>query len=772
MAAGRIEQLRYTWAARGAEGVNRFQIAALSAGLRSPAMGPLLPAIRKICRYDRPQGADDVLPVSFGWFDHRDHRVAFSRVGIPRSQDRRGNFAAHVVVAPTGLLGEADVASTFGSPFWWTGHAAGTGEAAEDLAEEEGFRLPAIELAELLRDRIEPPPAPPLSALVLAQGLLALPADGRLSVLDDAGRFGPALRVLARRLPEALEGVSLSTYEAGSSNVPFDAIGTNRPTPRARQCDLADGESLDPEARRLLEDLLGAGEEPEWLRAAARGSAPAGARRRGETLWQAAGRLRNLAQSESAIDAPAARALATPNAILYLSRVPAGVANVAAAARGGSAAILDALRAAWGEMGGEPREALCAALVESHLAAGDLGGVAALAETLPGDPPREAMLERVLRAALDDEGLARSLRADDAVLVVDRAARQGVGAGEAEALLRGAARHLGRCAEVSTLPQPYLAAMFRTALAERGDDAALAATLLRRPALLAEVELGEDEKVRCLALLERLPPPRLERVLPALLPRLAEPQRRARLDAALRRLSTGSAGRVLVQAMANAREWQGTPPAALSEMCDDGAVPLIAAGVAPLALELLDLSRSENGLRAADLLRATIRRSPGSALEAAEGTAALEHPGLRTAIAERAMVCAVDEVRRPEEVTAVWKTLADLDPGGGDGERLRLLLTYCRQGYSSGAAAALLAWMASYLLPANPELLGRGARLRDREAEDRAHELVAGVFWHDMIAMEPTVERTDRRCRSWWKGLDAHRRKEAKRREREEKKGR
>lgn len=770
---GPIEQLHYTWAARGAEGINRFQIAALSPGLRSPAMGHLLPVIRKICRYDRPQQADEeLLPVSFGWFDHREHRVAFSRVGIPRSQDRRGNFAAHIVVAPAAMLSEADIASSFGSPFWWTGNAASTGEAPEGLVETEGFQLPAVERAELLRDRIEPPPEPPPSALVLARGLLSLPADGRLSVLDQDGQFGPALRVLARRLPEALEDVSLSTYEGGASSVSFDAIGTNRPLGRADQCDLSDGESLDPEARRLLEELLGAGEEQERLRAAARGRVPAGGGRRGGALWQAAGRLRVLARSESAIDAPTTDALATPNAILYLSRVPAGVANVAAAARGGGTAILAALRAAWEEMGGEPREALCAALADSHLAAGDLGGVAALLETLPAGPPREAMLEQFLRAALDDEVLARSLRAEDAVLLVDRAAREGTSAAEAGPLLRGAARHLGSCAEVSTLPRPYLATMWRTALVEGGDDAALAAALMRRPALLTEIELGEEEKDRCMALLERLPPQRLERVLPALLPQLAEPERRPRLDASLRRLSTGLAGRVLVQAMANAREWRGAPPAVLSEMCDAAAVPLVAADVAPLALELLDLSLSENGQRAAKLLRVTVVRSRGSALEAAKGTAALEHSGLRAAIAQRAMACAVDEIRRPEEVAAVWRMLAELSPEEGDGERLRLLLAYCRQGYSSAAAAAVLAWMAGYLLPANPKLLTRGSRLRDREAEGLALELVSSVFWHDMIAMEPAVERADRRCRSWWKGLDAHRRKEMKRREREGKRRR
>ncbi|HZK15412.1 MAG TPA: hypothetical protein VFC52_02340, partial [Solirubrobacterales bacterium] len=189
MAPGPIEQLHYTWAARGAEGINRFQIAAISPGLRSSTMGALLPVIRRVCRYERPAGGDVALPPSFGWFEHREHRIAFLRVGIPRERDRRGNFTAHVVVAPAGRLGEADIASTFGSPFWWTGKGDAEGEGEP---EDRDFTLPSIELADLLRDRLEPPAAPSSAALALSAGLLALPAEGRLSVFDDGTRFGSA----------------------------------------------------------------------------------------------------------------------------------------------------------------------------------------------------------------------------------------------------------------------------------------------------------------------------------------------------------------------------------------------------------------------------------------------------------------------------------------------------------------------------------------------------------------------------------------------------
>lgn len=762
MTAGPIEQLHYTWAAKGAEGINRFQIAAISPGLKSSAMGSLLPVIRRVCRYERPAGGEDVLPRSFGWFEHRAHRIAFLRVAIPRERDRRGNFTAHIVVAPAGLLSEADVASTFGSPFWWTGEVGGREEGGSEAS--SGFVLPTIDRADLLRERTEPPPAPPPAALVLARGLLALPAEGRLSVADDGTRFGPALRLLARRLPEALDGVSLSTYEGGSPGAPFDVIGGPRTGAGPGGCDLAGEGSLDPEARGLLEELLGTGEEPERLRVAARRGTPVRTGRAGGALWEVAGSLRALAAAEGSIDAAAIRALGTPEAILYLCRVPPGVANVAVAARGGGAAILGALRGAWAEMSGGTRDALGAALSEAQLAAGDLCGTAALAGAVPEGSHREAILDRALAAALGDEGLARSLGPDDAALLLERAARSRVGAEQAGGLLQAVASHLGRCAELSALPRSYLAAMFRAALVGDGEDAQLVEALLRHPALLLDADLSEGEKDRCLALLGRLPPPQLERVLPALLPRLAGGDRRQPLEAALDRLSTGAAGRVLIQAMAGARGDEAARRA-LSEICEERAVPLIAAGVTPLALELLGASSSDSGQAAAELLRATVHRSPGSAIDAARRSASIEPPALRGALAERALACALDDARGPGEVTAVWATLEDAYPGAGAEERLRLLLEFGLLGTGGVGTAAMLAWIAGWLLPERQDMLRRTGGLRDRKAEDLARDVAAGTPWHCMREMEPHVNGAGRRCLSWWKGLEAHRRKEAKRRE-------
>lgn len=73
----------------------------------------------------------------------------------------------------------------------------------------------------------------------------------------------------------------------------------------------------------------------------------------------------------------------------------------------------------------------------------------------------------------------------------------------------------------------------------------------------------------------------------------------------------------------------------------------------------------------------------------------------------------------------------------------------------------MLAWVARWWLPEHPDMLRRNGKLRDRETEERARDVAAGTPWHCMREMEPHVEGAGRRCLSWWKGLEAHRRKEA-----------
>jgi hypothetical protein len=96
--AGDIAQLHYSWSRRGVEGANRFQIVRMSASLDAGRLRPLLPTVRRICRYDRPAGRAEVLPTSFGWFDHEHHRIAFRRVALPPRAGPDARERARIVV--------------------------------------------------------------------------------------------------------------------------------------------------------------------------------------------------------------------------------------------------------------------------------------------------------------------------------------------------------------------------------------------------------------------------------------------------------------------------------------------------------------------------------------------------------------------------------------------------------------------------------------------------------------------------------------------------
>src|SRR4051794_23536780 len=100
-----VEQLRYTWTPRGVEGINRFQIAGMSEGFKT-SLRAVLPVVRKICRYDRPKRDRTANPTSFGWFDYREYRIAFCRVGLAPVRGKVANFSAHVLVGPPNVLRE------------------------------------------------------------------------------------------------------------------------------------------------------------------------------------------------------------------------------------------------------------------------------------------------------------------------------------------------------------------------------------------------------------------------------------------------------------------------------------------------------------------------------------------------------------------------------------------------------------------------------------------------------------------------------------------
>ncbi len=114
-----IEQLHFTWAEDGLQGAGRFQVTAASPGLQNLS-DDLARLAMRLCRLPDRAGPDTVC---FGWIDARDHRFVFHRIPTGRAPDGRpGNFAAHVLVAPAGVLTTAQVlGQSCAEDFWWAG---------------------------------------------------------------------------------------------------------------------------------------------------------------------------------------------------------------------------------------------------------------------------------------------------------------------------------------------------------------------------------------------------------------------------------------------------------------------------------------------------------------------------------------------------------------------------------------------------------------------------------------------------------------------------
>src|SRR5215467_10069032 len=90
-----IEQLHYTWAEEGRQGLGRYQVTAASPDLADLTSDLATLALR-LCRWSGEESSD---VASYGWIDARGYRFVFRRVGAGLTRDGRpGNFAAHVLV--------------------------------------------------------------------------------------------------------------------------------------------------------------------------------------------------------------------------------------------------------------------------------------------------------------------------------------------------------------------------------------------------------------------------------------------------------------------------------------------------------------------------------------------------------------------------------------------------------------------------------------------------------------------------------------------------
>ena len=218
-----IEQLHFTWSETGLQGRGRFQVTAASPGLQDLS-GDLARLALRLCRWSTAGGQD---AVSLGWIDARAHRFVFRRVPTGQTADGRpGSFAAHVLVAPAGLIAASDLLQRpSAAGLWWSGEA------------EAGRELPCIQpedvgIAEQSR------PAPPTDQVAEAAAqLLAQNASGEVAA-DWHAVLAAAAHCSAVMTATFASLTSFSTYEHGEPVGWFQLVGVGA-RERPRRQDLA-----------------------------------------------------------------------------------------------------------------------------------------------------------------------------------------------------------------------------------------------------------------------------------------------------------------------------------------------------------------------------------------------------------------------------------------------------------------------------------------------------------------------------------------------------
>lgn len=731
-----VEQLYYTWAPRGVEGVNQFQIAAISPGLKAGPATAAMPMVRRLCRYDRPrrQGADT--PVSFGWLEHEGYRIAFRRVGLPAEMGKRGNFAAHCLVARPPDLPEAAIAASFGAPFWWDGIGV-------DQQEEPGLELPAIGCAEITVDGYVPSAEETQAGIALAYHVFTKPPEARLSIVASAEDLGRALRVVARLAPEALAGLSLSTYE-GHPVFPFDLIGSEATQPGLHGCSLALPDDLD-ESGLLTLDQLAKGDR--LGRAAARTARAEGTSTAG-AIWDAAKRIVGLGRGEEVSDA--GNLLADAGAIEIVCETDQGRAAVAAAVQRGGPSMLAAVGAAAAAMVGGDADALAAAIAERYRSSSQVSGCAAVADAMGGSRGG-VVLDAALDLALVEERAAATLGGDDAARLLARASQRGADVARVELLLRGARLQIAACAAEPEVPTSYLARMFVFGLDGPIAPVGLVAAVRTRPGLPAEVRLDETGKDRCLNLLRRLDPEGRQTLIPSFLYELADDPWGRGLWPLLSSLPPTVAARCVLDAPR--RDPDSVLPDAISQICDDLATRLLSTDATRLALQLLGLSGSKESDLAVLFVERIGQRADANAAIATEAIERLGRWGLGAVVAELAAERAVASAREPAQVAAAWRAIEALLPEGDEEEILRRLLAAALRDSQAAGAAEILAWIAARETPSGSRLFTMRGSIRDTESDAMARELIGRAPAFKLKQIDESLEPSGRSARKWWKHL-------------------
>jgi hypothetical protein len=206
-----VEQLLYTWAAQGMEGLGRFQVVASTPRLAKPSKARSIAL--ELCIYERPSAPVDEPPVSFGWLTRGRTRIAFRRKETGRDGvGRPGNFAAHILIGTREELPPDQLCASFASDCWWDG-SMGDLAVGKPLTPLDVFRWGDADL-----------PVPTAATRDVVAALLGR-TDQRLTLPLGPAELACALRYAAATLPGIVDDLSVSTYEGERLATVFDVLG-------------------------------------------------------------------------------------------------------------------------------------------------------------------------------------------------------------------------------------------------------------------------------------------------------------------------------------------------------------------------------------------------------------------------------------------------------------------------------------------------------------------------------------------------------------------
>jgi hypothetical protein len=154
-------------------------------------------------------------------------------------------------MGPRAELPAACVVDLFESPAWWRGEPKAVPADRQPLPE---FDLKAARAASPGIDG--EPVDRDLAELLLAA---MLTREGRLQVDGPASLLIASLRPVARRLPELLDGLSLSTFEHGEPQGWFDMVGTGKPATGGLQLNGASASRASGRPRQCARWIIDAG---------------------------------------------------------------------------------------------------------------------------------------------------------------------------------------------------------------------------------------------------------------------------------------------------------------------------------------------------------------------------------------------------------------------------------------------------------------------------------------------------------------------------------